>query len=134
MKIVINGCYGGFSLSPEATLECYRLGMEGIARPVDEYFSHSDKTKDLEEWREYLKEPTDSLFITIFSPDERFVLDTRPEKRDDPILIQVVERLGDKANGMCAKLKVVEIPDGVAWGIDEYDGAESIEESHQSWS
>jgi hypothetical protein len=55
-------------------------------------------------------------------------------KRDDPILIQVVKELGKEANGSCAELEIVEIPDGINWEIDEYDGMERVEEAHRSWS
>ena len=54
-------------------------------------------------------------------------------ERNDPILVHVVETLGDEANGRFAKLRVVEIPDDVNWEISEYDGYESIEEVHRSW-
>ena len=54
--------------------------------------------------------------------------------RTNPKLIEVVEKLGDKANGRYAELKIVEIPDDVDWYIDEYDGCESIHESHRTWS
>ena len=54
--------------------------------------------------------------------------------RDDPELVQVVEELGDEANGIHAKLAVVEIPDGVEWQIEEYDGMEWIAEKHRTWS
>lgn len=54
--------------------------------------------------------------------------------RNDEALVACVEALGDKANGRCAKLKVVEIPDDVDWYIDEYDGCEIIRERHRSWS
>lgn len=54
--------------------------------------------------------------------------------REDPLLIKVVEMLGDKANGRHAKLKIVEIPDGVEYEIDEYDGIESVHEIHRVWS
>lgn len=54
--------------------------------------------------------------------------------RTDPKLIQVIEELGDAANGKHAKLAIVEIPDGVEYDIDEYDGQESIHEVHRSWS
>jgi len=60
-------------------------------------------------------------------------LETRPENRADPKLIQVVEELGDKANGSCAKLEIVEIPDGVDWQIEEYDGNEHVAEKHRTW-
>lgn len=54
--------------------------------------------------------------------------------RDDPDLVAVVEEMGEKANGVCAKLKIVEIPDRTKWEIDEYDGLEEVHEKHQSWS
>jgi hypothetical protein len=44
-----------------------------------------------------------------------------------------VEDLGDKASNWAAKLEVVEIPDGVEWEIDEYDGIETVDEKHRSW-
>lgn len=55
------------------------------------------------------------------------------ELRSDPKLVEVVERLGDRASGSCARLRVVEIPDGVSWEIDDYDGRETVRESHRSW-
>jgi hypothetical protein len=53
--------------------------------------------------------------------------------RDDPVLIQIIEQLGDKANDRYATLKVVEIPDDVEWHIHEYDGMEHIAENHRTW-
>ena len=47
--------------------------------------------------------------------------------RNDPDLVKVVETLGKDANGDCAKLRVVEIPDNATdWEYDDYDGMESI--------
>ena len=54
-------------------------------------------------------------------------------ERNDPKLVEVVERLGDKANGRCAYLRVIEIPDGIDWEIDDYDGMETVREKHRSW-
>jgi hypothetical protein len=54
-------------------------------------------------------------------------------KRSDPDLIRVIETLGEKASGKCAKLEVIEIPDNVDWEIDDYDGIETIHEKHRSW-
>ena len=50
-------------------------------------------------------------------------------KRNDPILVEIVEQLGEAADGDYAKLKVVDIPDDVPWTIEEYDGAEWIAEN-----
>jgi hypothetical protein len=41
--------------------------------------------------------------------------------------------MGGLASGGFASLKVVEIPDGIEWEIDEYDGKETIHEKHRSW-
>ena len=54
--------------------------------------------------------------------------------RDDPILIKVFEELGYAASGFCADLKIVEVPDGVDWYIEEYDGNEWVAERHRTWS
>ena len=53
--------------------------------------------------------------------------------RADHKLVECVETLGDIANGSCAKLKVVEIPDDVEWEIEEYDGIEWVAEVHRTW-
>ena len=55
-------------------------------------------------------------------------------ERNDPKLVECVEKLGEEANDMYAKLKVVEIPDDVDWEIDEYDGMECVEEVHRRWT
>lgn len=47
-------------------------------------------------------------------------------KRTDPILIQVVEELGEEANDFCSALKIEEIPNGSYYRIIEYDGWEEI--------
>jgi len=54
-------------------------------------------------------------------------------ERDDPILVHVVEELGEKANGLYAELNIINIPNDVVWHVDEYDGMESIHEDHRSW-
>ena len=54
--------------------------------------------------------------------------------RTNPELVEVVEKLGKEANGFCASLRVIEIPDDVKeWYIDEYDGIETIHEKHRYW-
>ena len=110
MKIVINDCFGGFGLSHAAVMLYAELkGMVLYSQPSSFDFVY------------YL----DEAHTQYFSVDV---------KRDDPILVQVVEQLGEKADGFCASLKVVEIPDGVNWQIQEYDGNEHIAEKHWTWS
>ena len=53
--------------------------------------------------------------------------------RNNPILVEIVEQLGEAADGRFAELKVVEIPDDVQWQIEEYDGNEWVAEKHRRW-
>ena len=55
------------------------------------------------------------------------------KNRADPKLVECVETLGERANGMCADLKVLDIPDDVEWEIQEYGGREWIAEKHRTW-
>ena len=91
MKVVLNNCWGGFSLSDEAKDMFVSLG--GDPKHVD-----------------------------------RFSVD-----RTAPKLVEVVEKLGLRANGECADLKIVDIPEDIEYYIDDYDGVETIHEAHRSW-
>lgn len=64
---------------------------------------------------------------------EAIYINNSPNNRSDPALIQAVEELGDAANGDYAELKIVEIPDGVEYTIEEYDGLEHVAEKHRTW-
>jgi len=80
----------------------------------------------------------DGVEITISKGRSSFLLSKyygfrEYEKRNHPLLVQVVEELGADANGKFAELKVVEIPDGVDWTIQEYDGIEWVAEVHRAW-
>jgi len=55
------------------------------------------------------------------------------EDRANPILVTCVEILGEQASGDLAELKVVEIPDGVEWIIEEDLGIEWVAEKHRTW-
>lgn len=149
MKVAINVCYGGFSLSPEAVLKLHERGVKEVATPVEEYFPPERRAaeddsvlgygKAIKGWKEYLENrkggKRDSLFVTVFSPDGKYVLSQHPSglDRHHPELIRVIEEMGEAADGACAKLRIVEVPDGVDYEIDEYDGNEHIAEKHRTW-
>lgn len=46
--------------------------------------------------------------------------------RHDPLLVQVVEELGKAANDTYSDLRIVEVPSGTKYRIDEYDGNETV--------
>lgn len=142
MKIVINSCFGGFGLSKAGHKEYLkRKGKEAYfyiqtkykhrVNGIDEYERVDDTTID----GLYTITSTVDLGKTIDeSPNESDRFYDRDLERTDPDLIAVVEELKEKADGQFAKLNIVEIPEGVEWGISEYDGQETVEEKHRSWS
>jgi hypothetical protein len=162
-KIVINACYGGFNLSPEAIARYAELigkkayffklelqrGENGIitsrepvtteeARKAFVFMAYAVPNPD-----EAITQACGGKLFADMTLEERKAYNEAYEKylltsdrkiaRDDVNLIRVVEELGEKANGRCAKLKIVEIPDDVKWCISEYDGYESVDEVHRSW-
>lgn len=58
---------------------------------------------------------------------------SRDFERTDKDLIKTVKEFGDSANTMYSNLKVIEIPDGVEYTVEEYDGQEWIAEKHRTW-
>lgn len=60
--------------------------------------------------------------------------DYRGNERTDPLICEAIESLGQAANGSCAELKVIEIPDKIKYTIEEYDGVEWVAEVHRTWS
>lgn len=135
MKVVINTCFGGFGLSPEALLELWDAGVTDIGTLATEWFKNGGMKVELNRWRKYktAKKKPNVWNITVFSPDEKYVLYYGGILRDNEELVRVVEKLGDKANGDAAELSVVDIPDDVKWEISNYDGKEHIAERHRAW-
>lgn len=132
-KVVINTCFGGFGLSPKG-VEAY------LARKGKQCYWFKD-ARDEGGRRSFDKkvpcENPASEFIaysyTSPEPSRESHFYDRNVPRDDPDLVAVVESLGKEANGQCASLSVVEVPDGVDWEIDEYDGNEHVAERHRTW-
>lgn len=153
MKVVINTCYGGFSLSAKAVKRmaeiqgrpCYffKSNLRGPYEPLKEAEADNEfiwvafdipnpnkVLKKQDNWSEMSQEERQASNALYKKHD----LTNRPQDRADKVLVSVVEELGDKANGRCADLKVVEIPDGVEYEIDEYDGLEHVAEKHRTWA
>jgi len=104
-KIAYNACFGGFNLSRAAVLRAREITGDpswGGACIIGDTWEDSDLPVDCD-------------------------YGARPDDRTDPVVIQVIEELGDEANGMCAKLCIAELPSGTRYRIDEYDGLESVE-------
>jgi len=125
-KIVINSCYGGFGLSEAAM----RLYAEQKGLP---FYVYNQYESDM--FKQYFTADPSGMFkideygMTRFDNDfyRKYSLYDKDFDRTDPVLVEVVEELGEKANGFAANLEVVDVPKGTLYRIDEYDGLESIE-------
>ena len=140
-KVVINACHGGFGLSHGGI--CAYLDRCGVP-----YWAEAnERFGNLIPFTYYLVPPEERIpaepdnwhDMTLAQRQSynaaysRTVFHDRDLARDDPYLVQVVEELGDRANGRHAELKIVEIPADVDWEIDEYDGTEWVAEKHRVW-
>lgn len=111
-KVAINRKFGGFCLSREALLM---------------YLKKAYPTQKIE-----LLEDIWAFPKIIINGEEVNSWDIY-SNRENPILIEVIETLGERANTLYSKLKIVEIPDDVKYEISDYDGMETIEEVHRTW-
>ena len=140
MKLVINSCYGGFSISDAAEKEYLkRIGKEQFLYKNDRSsgsidFDNLIRMKDGEDGFCSYTYTKDLGEKTTFKTGEEYYFYSSDIPRDDKILIAVVEEMGEEAFGRCAELSIIEIPDGINYEVTEYDGIESVEEVHRSWS
>lgn len=119
-KIVINKCHGGFGLSHAAILRYHELSGTRIY------------------WKDIYPGPKSSSSPKTYHLDaectNQAYWSDRNISRDDPVLIRVVEELGnEEAGNEFAMLQIVRIPADVDWIIQEYDGMEWIAERHRTW-
>ena len=109
MKVVINKCFGGFGLSEKAMRMLVERGHKEAIKAVEIF---EEERKKWKYWQ-----------LTLYS-------DTC---RHDPLLIAVIQELGDAANGPHAELKIIEI-EGPFYRIDEYDGSETVHTPDDEWT
>lgn len=134
-KICYNACYGGFGLSKEAVQRYFDIKGQQVWIENPHAFNNSlwDFTVWLVPPEERMEQKSKEK-IYAMSMDERIAYNKvywaqiwydRNVDRHDPVLVQVVEELGDKANGQYAKLRIAEVSG--PYKIQEYDGYESVE-------
>lgn len=100
-SFVISTCYGGFGVSAAVVRRMRELGSKSAA----DFVLKGEKYPNGEV--------------------ERFEYGWSSVDRADPLLVEAVRELGDKANGHCAELRIIDSL-WVEVEIDEYDGKESM--------
>lgn len=146
MKVVINRCYGGFGLSDAAYEKLIEWGipvkkyMEQDRDPVTQLYKEQPLNDGEVIFDRELTPVGENNFNDIYHKYKGKVAQRRywdcwtQANRSHPLILRVVEELGDAASSELAELKIVEIPDGVEFEIGEYDGIEHIAEKHRTWS
>lgn len=132
MKIVINRCFGVYELSCEAVM--YYAKLKGI-----KLYAYVDIGREI---RPYNKKDNSRCICIHYATKEvttsrdlnKYYFSTSHIERTDPDLIKTIEKLKKRANGPCAELAIVEIPNDIEYTIEEYDGTERIAEKHNTWS
>lgn len=130
-RVVFNSCYGGFGLSKEACQRYWDIKGQQV------WIEQNPEYKSLDMFTVWLvppgERPTKNKDFYSMTMDERVAYNKAYSEqtwyymnvsRHDPALIQVVEELGEKANGNHADLQIEEV-DGI-YKIDEYDGNETV--------
>lgn len=142
-EVVINNCFGGFSLSFEGVKKYAELaGIEVFA-----YVDADRESTDYQNRRYKLIETYDERHFIVhwltrnignlvtsdqLNASEAYFSD-RDIPRDDVNLCKTVRLIKKKANGSCASLKIVKIPADIKWHIHEYDGSEHVAEDHRTF-
>ena len=138
MKVVINRCWGGFGVSKACAEHMAANGHEKAREELlkwEQRNSWVQAFKDSGVWHEDCPQNSRGM-LEIYAKYGAaakwcgYFIDDRTDLR----LIQAIEELGEAADGEHARLKIVEIPDGTDYEIDECDGQEAVHERHNSWS
>jgi hypothetical protein len=150
MKVILNKCYGGYTLSHDAKMELLKVKHTG-AYPYVCSSNYDGKTITLLDMPYNSENATYGLDIVYMEGpieetpcvmhEDDFMQEAKTAndifsstERDDPDLVAVVERLGERASGSCSKLVVVDIDDDIQdYEISEYDGFETLHEKHRKW-
>ena len=124
-KVVYNACYGGFGLSKEACqrywdIQGQQVWIEDSQWGFTVWLVPPEERREQKEWSSMTMDEH-IAYNLAYSKQTWY---NRNVDRHDPVLVQVVEELGDKANGEYAKLAIEEVHG--SYRIDEYDGNESV--------
>jgi hypothetical protein len=131
-KIVYNACHGGFGLSHKAIMRYAELKgitlYAGNEYAVDLNHDSTINTYTTVPYDEFLLIYEECRKKRNYARSNALMFRVRDIARTDPVLVQVVEELGDEASDKHAELEIVELPAGTRYRIKENgDGFETVE-------
>lgn len=149
-KVIINKCFGGYGFDP-FTVQKYadKKGIQLYWYKKDFHDYHGDlkermvkipfetimKDDSLRIGYAALTRNMGDTYIRDWENEnacaDEFDIENDDSSRTDPVLIGIIEKYGDANVHGCHAPTVVEVPDGVEWMIEEYDGFETLHEKHR---
>lgn len=144
MKVAINAKHGGFTLSADGLKRYIELGGTHVSTYENEGWPGSPELQnmhneamahliDVGDGFSKVKNPGLFHEPQLYKDGVIYGYDGGDEYRNEPALIQTIEEMGGAAGTRLSDLKIVEIPDGVEFQIEEYDGLEWVAEKHRVW-
>ncbi len=143
-KVILNKCYGGFGVSDKA----YQLYAKKKGLQLYRYeliLNNNNNNNNNWKYKKVEKRENYSFLVNYFTKDlgdiveisnedyDKYNIYLSNKHREDSVLIEVIEELGEEASGSYGKLVIVEIPDYLEYVIDEHDGLETLHEKVQEW-
>lgn len=124
-RVVYNTRFGGFSID---------------ASVVEWVREHEERLKN-EYSDTHVNDLTETTLPGEIYPDgsgprKKYATDIRRIQRDNELLADIVSgetTYDGKIDGQSASLQVAEVPDGIDWTIDIYDGKETVKEQTQTF-
>lgn len=139
MKVILNKQFGGFHPSPVAYMayakKCgfplYAYKLNSFSR--ENKYERQDVCDPKDNWVWFFKKDFGPAFSMTEEEFDEYYFSLGSDDREDPVLIEVVEELGEDASAYVSKLVVVEIPDGLDYTVDDYDGMETLHQKVKIW-
>jgi dihydrodipicolinate synthase/N-acetylneuraminate lyase len=127
-KIAYNACYGGFNLSDKAVERYAEIKGIVLYKEENTHFGYSSYYFcPVEEYHELISKAEAGDAEARARADEMFFAQFELyDDRTNPILIQVIEELGEEVNTDVSDIRIRELEAGTKYIIDEYDGAETV--------
>jgi hypothetical protein len=132
-QVVINTCFGGFSLSLEALEALIKMKSNAVEVMTEEEYWGKGHGALTDEYKKQNAEWVSMVYRDgkVFGLKDNF--NSKKEIREHKDLVKIVKTLGKKANGPYSELKIIKIPADVKYTIESYDGDEWIAEVHRIW-
>lgn len=120
IEIMVNKCFGGFGFSKQA-VDTYLHRTRTLAN-ADVLLAPNTTTPQQEEEE-----------LALVSSDR--AINAYTVERHDPVMIQIVKELGDKAHGFCAEISIQRVPAQYVrhYSIEDYDGSETVVIHHDKY-